>query len=260
MLGGAPANVAYHLLRCGVSSRLISRVGNDPRGLAARARLQELGLDASGVQEDASLPTGAAQAVVDAQGQAHYTFTTPAAWDAIDTAGEPAPEVLVYGSLAQRDPRSANAIRALAARARRTVFDVNLRAPYIDRDAIEQSLRLAQMLKLNEDEAATLSDWFSLPTELRGLAAELTKSNPDRIVAITRGAAGACLWANGQWLEAPAPAVRVVDTVGAGDAFLASLVASWLWDRPWQEALTTANYRAAQVAASRGAMPGFRCA
>jgi sugar/nucleoside kinase (ribokinase family) len=76
-------------------------------------------------------------------------------------------------------------------------------------------------------------------------------------VCITRGAQGAGLMTGGHWYEAAGIAASGVDTVGAGDAFLAALVAGWLEGRAPQAALERANRLGAYVAAQRGAMPAY---
>ncbi|MBS0395804.1 MAG: carbohydrate kinase, partial [Proteobacteria bacterium] len=63
-LGGAPLNVAAHLARLGLDARLLSRVGDDARGRAARARAAALGVDVSLLQVDARRPTGIAEAIL----------------------------------------------------------------------------------------------------------------------------------------------------------------------------------------------------
>ena len=77
-LGGAPANVAYHLGRLGHVARLVTRVGRDEPGGAARAVLAARGIDVADVQMDGELPTGAAHVTLDSQGHAAYRFVTPA--------------------------------------------------------------------------------------------------------------------------------------------------------------------------------------
>ena len=114
-LGGAPLNVAAHLVRLGTPAALVSRVGIDLRGHLALERMHELHLDTSYVQTDAQLPTGEARAMLDATGSASYDFLEPAAWDCID-AGEDVLDAarrsraVVFGTLAQRAPASRSAI------------------------------------------------------------------------------------------------------------------------------------------------------
>lgn len=254
VLGGAPANVAFHLRQLGLPVRLVTRLGRDEPGAAACAALQAHGLPVDDLQWDDALPTGAAHVTLDADGQASYRFVTPAAFDALQPPGF-APEVVVFGSLAQRDGRSASALQSFVAQAGRRVYDVNLRPPFTPLEIVQRSLPLGQLVKVNEDEAAVLAQALSLPSDLRALAAALAGRYGTELVCITRGAAGAALWARGEWIESPGVAVEAVDTVGAGDAFLAALVQGWVAGTEPRALLEGANRLGAYVAGRRGAMP-----
>jgi fructokinase len=255
-LGGAPANVAYHLMRLGHAATLVTRVGRDELGDAARADLVAHGLGVADVQVDEALPTGAAHVTLDALGHATYRFVTPAAFDAIEPPAW-APQVVVFGTLAQRDARSAAVIRRVAAMARFAVYDVNLRPPHTSLDTVIASLSLATLVKLNADEAALLAAALDVSAEPGDLARHICARHGCRLVCITRGGDGAGLWAEGEWHEAVGIAVATVDTVGAGDAFVAALLAGWLEGRTPAETLGRANQLGAYVATRRGAMPEY---
>ena len=257
VLGGAPASVAYHLRRLGVDASLVSRVGADALGARALATLAQAGLNTGLIQIDPSLPTGTAQVALDAGGHAGYRFETPAAWDAI---APPPCEVLgtvVFGSLGQRDGRSRATIRALAKAATRCVFDVNLRPPYDERNLVIESLQLATLVKVNEDELRTIAAWLSIPAREREFAAAIRHNFGTEFICVTRGAEGAALYDAASRYQAAAPAIVPVDTVGAGDAFLAGVLAAWSRDLGWSEALLQACRVAAFVAGQRGAMPVY---
>ncbi len=254
VLGGAPANVAFHLRQLGLPVRLVTRLGRDEMGAAAHDALREHGLPVDDVQWDETLPTGAAHVTLDESGQASYRFVTPAAFDAIE-APEFVPEIVVFGSLAQRDERSAAALHHFVARASLRVYDVNLRPPFTSLDTVRRSLPLANLVKVNADEARLLAEALSLPAEPREFAQALAASCGTEVVCITRGAAGAALWRDAEWVEAPGVGVGAVDTVGAGDAFLAALVHGWASGLESATLLQRANQLGAYVAARRGAMP-----
>lgn len=254
VLGGALANVAFHLRQLGLPVRLVTRLGRDESGEAAREALRANGLPVDDVQWDDALPTGAAHVTLDAAGQAAYRFVTPAAFDAMEAPAF-APEVVVFGSLAQRDERSASALQAFVARAARRVYDVNLRPPFTPMAIVARSLPLANVVKVNVEEAALLAQALSLPVDLPAFAAELAGRYGIEVVCITRGPGGAAAWRAGEWAEVPGVTVEAVDTVGAGDAFLAALVQGWLAGAAPRELLERANRLGAYVAARRGAMP-----
>lgn len=254
LLGGAPANVAYHLSFLGMDARLISRVGDDERGAAALAELRRLGLSDTAIQVDATLPTGTAVAA-DPAGAVQYEFATPAAWDAIEPREIGVPYAIVFGTLAQRDGRSRRTLRTLIRNASERIYDLNLRPPHTPMTTVSKLLELATVVKMNEQEAVSLAAHLNAPPEPRLLVDVLTRRFALKVVCITRGERGACLGTRDEWAEtAPVP-VDVVDTVGAGDAFLAAIVAGQLSGRSWQETLHRASALAARVAAMAGAMP-----
>jgi fructokinase len=255
-LGGAPANVAYHLGRLGHAARLVTRVGRDEPGEAARAVLAARGIDVADVQMDGELPTGAAHVTLDSEGHATYRFVTPAAFDAIERPAY-SPGVVVFGTLAQRDARSAATIRRMAVAARVAVYDVNLRPPHTPMETVLASLPLATLVKFSEEEAASLAVALGISAEHGAFARHLCERYGSQLVCITRGAGGAGLWTGGGWHDAAGIATDTADTVGAGDAFVAALLAGWLEGRAPAEIIDRANRVGAHVAARRGAMPEY---
>lgn len=261
-LGGAPFNVACHLRRLGRPAALASRVGDDALGHEARRRMAGCGLDPALVQTDPFLPTGFVRVRVDAAGIPDYDIVEPSAWDAIvadATVLRAAAEAraVVFGSLAQRQFASREAVRAIVAASPLAVFDVNLRPPHVDPAVVDVSLRMADVVKLNEDELSVLADgsggfWDGVE--------RLADRFDMRVVCVTRGSAGAALWRDGRRTEHPGYAVTVADTVGAGDAFLAAFLDAHLDGRPDDEALDRACRLGAFVASRPGATPAHDAA
>ena len=261
-LGGAPYNVSYHLGRLGQPVRLVSRVGDDVLGHEARRRLAAGGGGDALVQTDGARPTGFVEVALDADGVPSYTIARPAAWDAIAPSAEAvaaagASAAVVFGSLAQRDERSRRTIRALVAAAPLAVFDVNLRPPFVDREAVEASLGAAALVKLSDDELGQLGAWFGLPAPAQEAAEALCRRFGCRAVCVTRGAEGAALGHAGRWTEHAGYSVRVRDTVGAGDAFLAGLLSAWLDGQDDASALDQGCRLGAFVASRAGATPSY---
>ncbi|MFO1410702.1 MAG: carbohydrate kinase [Steroidobacteraceae bacterium] len=262
-IGGAPFNVAAHVSRLGLRARLVSRVGDDGRGGAARRMAFRNGIDVDLLQTDAMLPTGVAHARLDAAGNARYRFLGPAAWDAIEATpaaldAAARADAFVYGTLAQRDERSRTSIRKLVGAARHRVYDPNLRAPHVDRDVALAGLEQADLVKLNEEECRVFGGWIGCGAEPEPLHSALRTQFGVRSLCITRGAAGAILFHGGKRHDAPGVPTEVVDTVGAGDAFLAMLCVQLLRRSPPSEALARAARLAAHVAARAGAVPQYQ--
>jgi fructokinase len=260
VLGGAPLNVAYHLSCLGLTVTAVSRVGDDELGRSTKEHIKKLGLSVDGIQKDGALPTGQVQVTVGADNEPHFDIVAPAAWDNI--AQEPLADLpdggfsLVFGTLGQRDSRSRQTIRSLWPRAAYRFYDVNLRPPFTTRELVAESMNAADMVKVNVEELLTMGQWFGITaTDKIEIAKELSMSYSLDTVVVTEGADGAWLLAGGDIYTAPAEPVQVADTVGAGDAFFATLIAGYLSKTPWQECLKTANKRGAYVASKNGATP-----
>lgn len=252
-LGGAPFNVAAHLQRLGEPVRLVTRVGADELGREARRRIAATGLDASGVQTDPALPTGFVRVGVDASGDARYDILAPAAWDAI-APPEDGGEVVVFGTLAQRDARSRATIRGLWRGARARVLDLNLRPPHVSPEVIEASLRAADIVKLNAEELEALRARFALASGETAALRDLAERFSLASVCVTRGARGAWLLHDGEAFDHAGCAAEVRDTVGAGDAFLAALLSGLFRGDPPADVLDRANRLGAEVAGVEGAL------
>ncbi|MEO8624387.1 MAG: PfkB family carbohydrate kinase [bacterium] len=259
-LGGAPFNVACHLRAAGVPSAMVSRVGADRLGEEILRRAARFGVATDLMQVDAELPTGFVRVSLDASGVADYDIVAPAAWDAIAPdelllERAAAARAIVFGSLAQRHATSRATIERLWESDAIMVFDVNLRPPFDDREVVAQSLKHANIVKVSHTELQQLVEWFDLPTEMRDAAAALAETFNCDTVCVTRAALGAGLWHANTWAEHPGFEVEVRDTVGAGDAFLAVLLAGLLGGSPASSVLEHANLIGAYVATQYGAVP-----
>lgn len=262
-LGGAPFNVAGHLNALGVAASIVSRVGVDRLGDEALLRIAARGIDTGLIQRDPELETGFVSVSMTGEGIPSYRIVEPAAWDRIElndglidrTASASA---IVYGSLAQRHPRSRLCIERLCELATYRVFDVNLRPPHESPDVVSRSLRYADLVKLNEAELRQMATWFDLPADAREAVTALAAEFGCQIVCVTRGSEGAAILNDGRWSEHAGFKVRVVDTVGAGDAFLAAVLFGLSAGREDDEILEQANLLGAYVATQPGAIPDYR--
>jgi fructokinase len=259
-LGGAPFNVACHLRAAGLPVSMVSRVGADRLGEECLRRAPWYGVGADLIQVDADLPTGLVRATIDDAGNAEYEILEPAAWDAIalsETLIRRAHEAraIVFGTVAQRYATSRHTIERLLDTEALQVFDANLRPPYDDPEIVRRSLHRADVVKVTESELAPLTEWLSLSGGLREKAAAIAETFDCQTVCITRGRKGAVLWREGRWTEESGYEVEVRDTVGAGDAFLAILLAGLLEGADDRVTLRHANLIGAYVATQLGAVP-----
>ena len=261
VLGGAPVNVAYHLMCLGIPANIITRIGRDERGDKTLRQLRELGLPTDGVQVDPALATGTVQITFNERNEHHFDIISPAAWDNLQlaTAEEiigSEPFGLVFGTLAQRNEASREVIRSLWEKAAVTFYDVNLRPPFTTQELVRESLDAADVIKVNGDELVIIAGWYGIDAvDGRSAAADLLAQLGAGVIVVTEGAEGAWLLAGGRYYSSYAPHVEVVDTVGAGDAFFAAFIHGYLKKDSWQELLVRANKRGSYVASCAGATP-----
>ncbi len=266
-VGGAPFNVSYHLFQYGVSSRLVSAVGDDLLGEELTRRMEAWKLPADSVARLPGVPTGYVRAALGATGDAKYTITKNVAWDYIpltEAVRAIAREAdgIVFGTLAQRSDGNLAAISALLdmvpARALR-VFDVNLRAPHDNLDLARFLAQRAGLTKLNAEEAARLADRADqVEGHEEANARAIARQTGCALICVTAGSRGAGLLRGEKWLWESGREVEVRDTVGAGDAFLACLVAGLIEGKNSDAELLARACRLGEwVATRRGATPVY---
>lgn len=263
-LGGAPANFAYHVGQFGLPSCVVSAIGHDNLGRELIHALEEKHLHYEVASVD--YPTGTVAVELDNAGIPSYDITRDVAWDHIPVtdelmtlAGETA--AVCFGSLAQRSPESRatimNFIDAIPAEnSPLIVFDANLRQDFHTPEVLTESMRRANVLKINDDELAMLRSMLELPA---GTDEEVCRMVMDRygleILILTCGVSGSHVFAGAETSSLPTPKVEVADTVGAGDSFTAAFIASLLRGRSIAQAHRKAVDVSAFVCSSFGAMP-----
>ena len=260
--GGAPMNVAMHLIQQGIDAVMASRVGPDASGGELVSYLKTIGLYSDLIQHDKTLPTCIVTVDLDEQNQATYTIPQPVSWDniqpeesLIDQAEKA--DIIVFGSLASRNITTRETlIRILKSKALK-VFDVNIRAPHFEIENMKSLGGMADVIKMNAEEldmlAGTELSHFSEKEKILFLSDFLGC----KTICITRGGAGAIIYMNNQFFEHGGYAVNVVDTVGAGDAFLATFITGMLSSEDPNIILDNACAIGAFVAGSRGANPTY---
>lgn len=263
--GGAPLNVAYHLRKAGCDATVVSAVGNDELGRELLAIMSQWGLDSSRINIHDLLPTGTVEVALEA-GIPSYTIRDGVAWDEIywdakaSVMSAAEPSAIVFGSLAQRTHFNRESLDALLSQYPNAMraFDVNLRPPDIDLARIDELLACADLVKLNIEEFEFLTQGQPSKSTLESRVREFANRYGCKIVCITRGKDGAALHERGTWTDVEATPVNAVDTVGAGDAFLAALLAGIGRDNLNRvEALNRATKLAGYVATQPGATTDY---
>ncbi len=263
-LGGAPANFAYITTLMGDHGVVASCVGEDSRGFEALRRMKELKVDIDHVQTDRERPTGTVKVELDASGVARYEIAQPVAWDFLQWTldwqhlAETA-DAVCFGSLAQRSEESCATIRKFLGATRPgavKILDVNLRQRYYSQKTLAESMRLADIVKLNEEELPKIMSLANVPHKGDLSSAEWLISRYDlKLLCVTRGDQGSLLARDGDSSEHPGFRVRVADTVGSGDAFTAGLVHEYLHGASLDRMNEVANLVGAWVASEVGATP-----
>ncbi len=262
-VGGAPLNVAYHARRLGASSALISRVGTDELGVQLNRFMDRVDVDRRLVQQSATEPTGTVQVTFTNAETPIYAITPDVAWDFISTSVAAAAEVaaadaLVFGSLACRAPVSRETLFGYFEAAHLRVFDVNLRPPHYTVNCVADLLEHSDVVKINDEELIILSDWFGLSgTEDKRLSQLRQRYQLSNIV-LTKGADGSVSHDDAEgYVTHPGFRVRVADSIGAGDSFLAAYLTRHLAGAPARETLAFAGAVGATVASRTGGTPEY---
>lgn len=262
-LGGAITNFAYHASALGAQAFIASCIGDDPLGHEILARLDSLHISKEFLAIHPQLPTGTVEVRVDNQGIPDFIIHQDVAWDAIPTSPSllslaARADAVCFGTLAQRSIISRQTIRQFLAAVKKgclRVFDINLRQTYFSRDVVEQSLATADVLKLNDQELPILGQLLNLKGTESDLIGQIMRHYPLRMIALTRGSQGSLLFTDHRRFEHPGYPTRVVDTVGAGDAFTAALTLGLLRKDDPARIHDHANRLASYVCSQPGATP-----
>lgn len=257
--GGATMNVAFHLAQQGAQPAFASRVGTDASGKALLNFLKDNRLYSDLIQTSDKLPTCEVTVQLDKDQQATYIIPQPVSWDNI----KPKPELIkcakgataiVFGSLVCREAKSRDTLLNLLDETKALkIFDVNLRAPHYTLSTIQNLAARADVVKMNEEEANLLIS--SKKGDLKDKINEFRSKYHAQTICVTRGDNGAIVWHDHEFYEHPGYTVNVVDTVGAGDSFLATFIVGLLNKLPMQQVLERACAVGAFVASKRGANP-----
>jgi len=255
VLGGAPFNVAWHLQAFGMAPVFISRVGDDALGHRIRSTMHAWEMDTSGLQLDSAHATGKVE-IRFVEGEPEYDIIDSQAYDFIDAGAVPPLQpgaVLYHGSLALRNAVSRHALEEVRRQyAPSVLVDVNLRAPWWQREGILQLLEGGSWVKLNEHELELLVTGARDPEEAM---TRLLRDYALQLLIVTRGSAGAvAVTATGERCQVePRGVVQVTDTVGAGDAFTSVVLLGQAHNWPLPLLLERAQQFASAIVGMHGA-------
>ena len=259
--GGAPLNFAYRLNSFQNSLSIISKVGDDLLGKGLTEFLNKNGLDTEHIQISKIYKTGEVNVSIDKNGIADYDILNPVAWDDISlnlknielTKNS---SVFVFGSLICRNMTSRRTLKELLKIAPFKLFDINLRSPYYNMNLIEELMLSSDFIKFNYEEIEEISTiYINKKATLENMIETISEKTKTTNICVTMGEKGACYYTNNSFYYQDGFKINVLDTVGAGDSFLATLVEGILNKTKPQEILKKACAVAALVASKEGATP-----
>ncbi len=262
VLGGAPANFAYHVSQFGYNGYAVSAIGDDLLGKEILSSLQDKGLNY--LIETTDFPTGTVQVTLNKTGIPQYEICENVAWDNIPFTAKTEnlaknTGTVCFGSLAQRNGVSKETIkRFLAAMPENSlkIFDINIRQHFYTKELIHESLLMCNMLKINDDEVIIVSELFGWKDmEEQDICKKILEDYNLDIVILTKGTEGSFVFTPKETSYQPTPKVHVADTVGAGDSFTAAFVASYMHGERITDAHQLAMEVSAYVCTQHGAMP-----
>ena len=264
-LGGAPFNFAYHLKNFGFDVRFISRIGVDDASIEILHKLELARFNLDDIQVDDDHPTGSVNVQLDQGGAPQFDIVPDVAYDYIDFIPKyhskliDAAKIIYFGSLIQRTKAGYKNLQAfISHNASETLnfYDINLRPGCYNKALIEKSLLKADIIKLNTDELKKLKQMLSLKASSDDLVHHLMETHSIRMVSLTKGESGSELFTDhGRFSSEPAEAIKVVDSVGAGDAYAAMLAAGTLGKWRPEEIVDRASLFASRICEIKGAIP-----
>jgi len=260
-LGGAPANFAYHVCRLGGNGWAVSAISDDELGREIKNTLSTKKLNT--ILEEVNEPTGTVQVTLNAAGVPTYDITEGVAWDHIpftERIGNLAKETsaVCFGTLAQRSPESRATIHkfieSMPAGSLK-VYDINLRQKYYDENIISDSLRLADILKINDEELEIVSRMLCLSGTSEERCRAISREFNLKFVILTMGGDGSKVILEDRVHLSTPGKINIVDTVGAGDSFTAAFMLAYLRGESIENAHTLATEVSSYVCTKAGAMP-----
>ncbi|MCQ6960752.1 carbohydrate kinase family protein [Mucilaginibacter aquariorum] len=263
--GGAPLNVAYHLNKLGLNTGIISRIGADPQGQELENLITGWGITTEFLQKDQQNATSEVIARFNGN-EVTYEILSPVAWDFIgegdvENIKANPPKYLVYGSLASRNPTTRKSLFNLLETNAIKVFDINMRPPFVSHELLEHLLQQADIVKFNESELAMVQILFkgSHDSEASRVRFIQEKFNIPEVI-VTKGEFGASYYVGETAYHIWGSELKVKDTIGSGDSFLAAFLASHYRNEPPAEILKNAVAMGGFVATQSGGCPPYTLA
>jgi fructokinase len=231
ILGGAPANVAFHANQLGAYGIPVSVVGKDEYGTQLLNELNKKEIDTNYIQIDELHRTGVVE-VTFREGEPNYNITENVAWDNLKITKElleiiKRADALYFGTLASRSENNRAVINTLVNDVKSSCiryYDLNIRQNYYSGELIENLIRSTDILKLNEVELNLIKIMYNLGGNYSEIATNIIKMFELKMIVLTMGANGSMIIDQNGFSHVTPRLMNVIDTVGAGDSFSAAII------------------------------------
>lgn len=261
--GGAPFNVAYNVHKMGVDVKMLSRIGNDELGKKLTDRIINWGITTDYIQIDEKNPTSTVIAKIDEHNEASYEIIGNVAWDYIELQPEHKElisnaDAFIFGSLSARDDKTRETLLQLLEYAKLKIFDVNFRPPFIDVELIKKILDKADIVKMNKAEMRQIIEFLGEEYKNEDEStAFIQRHFKIKEIILTKGSKGARYFLEDQNYSFDALPIKIANTVGSGDSFLAGFVAKRIENKSPEEIMKNALSLGAFITSKAGACPDY---
>ena len=260
-IGGAPLNLSIRMNSLGINTSIISQVGNDSLGDKLKFLIKRTRTTTKLISTTDNFPTSEVKVMVNKKGEAKYDITYPCAWDKIKVIklyqdAVKKSNMLIFGSLASRDEVSRKTLFNLINLSKFNVFDVNLRPPHFSYTTLINLMKKSDFIKFNEEELEIISKKLgSNFNSINDNIMYISKKTKTKMICVSKGENGAILFINNKYYNQNGFKVKVIDTVGSGDSFLATILEGLISKKPYDLILKKACAIGAIVASKKGANP-----
>ncbi|MDH7603820.1 MAG: carbohydrate kinase [Melioribacter sp.] len=260
-LGGAPFNFIYHVWKILGKANFISSVGNDENGKEILSYLNSIGFDTKLISVDNYHPTGTVKVELDENKIPHFTISSECCYDFLTINNEIInivennTDILYFGTLSQRSKISRKTIQSLFGKNIKYFCDLNLRHNFFSDEMIKEALKVSNVIKINYEEFNKIKKILHMEMSDELTIENLCNEFNIDLLSITLGNKGAILYDKKSFSHYKTKTDKVVDTVGAGDAFAAILCIGYLFQLDLYTINKLANEFATEICMIEGAVP-----
>jgi fructokinase len=260
-LGGAPFNFIYHIKKITGKGNFISSLGKDDNGKEILDYLTFAGFKTDNISIDEQHPTGTVIVKLLEDKTPQFKIAPECSYDFIELNErtieliEKETDLLYFGTLSQRGKTTRNTIESLFNRNIKFFCDLNLRQDFFTKEMIEKALFASNVMKININELETLKTYFNLPDAPIKAVERLIHEFKIDLCCVTMGEEGALIHDRKSYNEYKGIPLKVIDTVGAGDAFASILAIGFLKNWNLEKINKLANDFAAVICGIEGALP-----